>query len=115
MRLSTMTNLIYRPALNAGAVIIQIVELNLHHLDLRVLGENLFQHLGLVVEGNADVPDLSRRLQLLHHLIGVAACKFLVYLRRLRVHQVIVEVVHPRSLFIYFYFEIFSRFEILFK
>lgn len=46
-------HLIALPALYRGIVVIQIVELDLYHLDLGILRQDLLQHLRSVVEGNA--------------------------------------------------------------
>ena len=50
-------DLIALPGLHGGILVIDIVELNLDDLDLGILGENLIQNLGLVVEGNAEMAD----------------------------------------------------------
>ena len=65
-------DLVAAAALDGGVLIVEIVELDLHHLHLRVVGEDLFQHLGGIVEGDAHVPGLALRLQLLGDLIGAA-------------------------------------------
>ena len=74
------------------------VKLDLHHLDVRLLGEDFFQQSGLVVEGDADVPDAALRFQLPGHGEGVAGAVFGIILRVHGVHQVKVEVVHPAGL-----------------
>ena len=65
-------DLVAAAALDGGVLVVEIVELDLHHLHLRVVGKDLFQHLGGVMEGDAHVPGLALRLQLLGDLIGAA-------------------------------------------
>ena len=65
-------------ALDAGVVQIGVVELDLHKFQLRVVGEDLIQHGGLVVEGHAHVAHLSLGFQLLHRLKSAAGREFFV-------------------------------------
>ena len=91
-------DLIQHPALHAGAVVVRVVELDLHHLDVRLFGEDLLQQGGLVVEGDADVPDAALRLQLPGHRESIAGAVFGIIYRVHGMHQVEVEVVHPAGL-----------------
>ena len=88
-------NLITAQGLHLGVVIIQVVELKLHHFDLGILRQNPIQHLGAVVEGDAQMPDFSLRLQLQRRLIGPAALVFWKPLPALGVHQVEIKIVYP--------------------
>ena len=56
-------DLIALAALHRGVVVVQVVELDLHDLDLRILGQDLLEHLGAVVERNADVAHLALGLE----------------------------------------------------
>ena len=81
-------------ALDGGIVKVGVVELNLHDLDLRVLGQDLFENLRPVVERNAEVADLALFFELQHRLICAALLEILENFGILRVHQIEVEVVH---------------------
>lgn len=81
-------------ALDGDVVIVQIVELDLHDLDLRVLGQNLVEHLSAVMERDAHVAHLALGLQLERRLVGAAVLEVLVVCRPLRVHEVEVEIVN---------------------
>ena len=56
-------HLVAQAALDTGVVIVGVVELDLHHLDLGIGGEDLLQHLRPVVEGDAHMADLALGLQ----------------------------------------------------
>lgn len=43
-------DLMSRAALDSGIVVVNVVELNLYYLDLRIIGQNPLQHLRTVVE-----------------------------------------------------------------
>ena len=88
-------DLVHAMALDAGVLIVGIVELDLHHLHLGVLGEHPGQEVGFVMEGKADVPDLSLRLELLQLGEGVAAAKMVVVVGGDGMQQVNVEILHP--------------------
>ena len=81
-------------ALDAGVVQIGVVELDLHKFQLRVVGEDLVQHGGLVVEGHAHVAHLSLGFQLLHCLKSAAGREFFVIVGVQCVEQVVVEILH---------------------
>ena len=81
-------------ALYGGIVVVQIVELDLYHLDVRIVGEDLLQHLGGVVEGDAHMAHLALRLQPERRLVGMALPEMGIVPRPLRVHQIKVEVFH---------------------
>lgn len=63
--------LIAGPGLDGFAVPVEVVQLQLDDLHLRVLGEDLVQHRRTVVEGEAQVADLPLVPQLFHLLKGV--------------------------------------------
>ena len=77
-----------------GIVVIQIVELDLYHLDLGILRQDLLQHLRSVVEGNAHMAHLPLLFQGKGRLISAAALKVLEDLRALGVHQIVIEIFH---------------------
>ena len=83
---------------NHRAVCVQIVKLNLHRLNAGLLGEDPVQHLGRVVEGHADVPDLSLCLQLLGDCKGPAAEILIISCAAYGVHQVEVKILYPAGL-----------------
>ena len=81
-------------ALDRGVVEVDVVELNLHDLNLRVLAQDFIQHLRPVVEGNADVADFPLLFQFERRLIGTARLEVLENLCALGVHQVKVEIIY---------------------
>ena len=52
-------DLITLTALYRRIIVIHVVKLNLYHLNLRVLGQNLIQYLCPVMERNTHMTDLS--------------------------------------------------------
>ena len=88
------TDLVAFAALHGGIFIVEIVELELDGLDVRIFGQDLFEDLCAVVEGDADVADLPLGLERKSRLIGAVRLEILKDLRALRVHQIIVEIVH---------------------
>ena len=88
-------DLVHLAAFHRSVLVVHIVELDLHDFDLRVLGENHIQHLGLVVEGNAEVADFAFLFQFHCRFISLAAHVFGVVVAILGMHQVKVEIVHP--------------------
>ena len=84
--------------IHGDVAVVQIVELDLDDLDLRVGGQDLVQDLGGVVEGQADVADLALALEFEGGLIGAAGLELLKVPGVLGVHQIEVEVFHPAGL-----------------
>ena len=80
------------------AVRVQIVKLDLYRFNAGLLGEDPVQHLRRVVEGHADMPDLSLGLQLPGNVEGPAVHIFIVPCTAHGVHQVKVKVFHPAGL-----------------
>ena len=87
-------DLIALPTLHGGVLIVHIVELNLHHFNLRILGQNLLQYCRFVVEGNTEVLDLSFLLEFQCCFIRLALLEFCVNFGALGVHKVEVKVIH---------------------
>ena len=87
-------DLVHLAAFHGGVLVVHIIELNLHDLDLRVLGQDRVQHLGLVVEGDAKVADPALLLEFPGCFVGPTALVFLVYVPVLRVHQIKIKIVH---------------------
>lgn len=87
-------DLIAFAALHGDVIVIQIVELDLHDLDLRVLGQDPVQHLGAVVEGETDMADLALGLEVERRLIRAARLELLKILGILGVHEVKVKIIH---------------------
>ena len=88
-------DLITAAALYALILIIRVIELELHRLDFGILVEYHIEHLGRVVEGEADVPDKSLLTELERGFIRPALLEFNEVLRVLRVHQIEVEIIDP--------------------
>ena len=87
-------NLVALAALHSNIIVIQVVELNLYHLDLRVLGQDLVQHLGAVVEREAHMADPALGFQRKGGLVGAASLELFKVVGVLGVHQVKIKVVH---------------------
>ena len=87
-------HLIALAALHGRVVVIHIVELQLHDLHLGIVGQNLLQHLGTVVEENAHMADLALGLEGEGRLVGAALLIVAVVACTLRMHQVIIKVFH---------------------
>ena len=87
-------DLIALAALDGHVVIVQIIELDLHDLDGRIVGQNLLQHGGAVMERDAHMADLALGLEGEGRLIGAAVPVVLVVCHALGVHQIKVKVVH---------------------
>ena len=79
-------DLIALAALDGHVVIVQIIELDLHDLDGRIVGQNLLQHGGAVMERDAHMADLALGLEGEGRLIGAAVPEVLVVCRALGVH-----------------------------
>ena len=79
-------------------LVIQIVELDLDELDLRIGRQDAVQNLRGVVEGEADVADLSLGLELEGGLVGPAGLEVLEVAGVLGVHQVEVEIFRAAGL-----------------
>lgn len=98
-RLVVLTaNLIAFAALDGNVIVVQVVELDLHDLNLRVLGQDLVQHLGAVVERDAHMAHLALGFQLERRLVGAAVLEMLVVGRPLGVHEVEVKVIDTAGL-----------------
>ena len=91
-------DLVAQARLNGGVLEVDVVELDLNHLNLRVFVKHLVEYVGGVVEREADVLYLALFFQLERVLIGVQLLVFFKYRLRLRVQEVEVEVVHSAAL-----------------
>ena len=87
-------DLIAFACLNLRVVQINIIQLKLHDLRLRIFREDLIEHLGGVVERDADVLYSALRFQLKGCLVGSAALEFLKNVLALRVHEIEVKILH---------------------
>ena len=86
--------LIALAGLDALTVPVQIVQLELHKLHLRVRGQHLVQKFGGVVEGKAHVPDQALLLLLPQPVVAVVLLIHLVVQGPHVVDQVVVKVVN---------------------
>ena len=93
-----LADLVHLPAFHGGVLIIHVVELDLHDLDLRMLGQDHVQHLGLVMEGDAKMADLSLGLQLQCCFISPTALELWIVVPILGVHQVKVKIIYAAGL-----------------
>ena len=89
-----LQHLVNSPALYGRVFIVQIVELDLHDLDLRIIVEDPLQHIGAVMEGNAHMAHLAFRLQRKSSFISTAVFKMVVGPPSLGVHEIKVKVLH---------------------
>ena len=86
-------NLVALAALDDGILVVEVVELQLHELELRLLGEYAVEHFGLVVEGHAEVAHPALALELGDDLECAAIAVKVVALAAHGVDEVVVEVV----------------------
>ena len=86
-------NLAAFAALYRQIVVIQIIELNLNNLDLRIFRQDLFENVRAIVERNAQVAYLVLFFQFKRRFIGAALLEALEFIGVLRVHQAIIKVV----------------------
>ena len=81
-------------ALNGCVLIINIVELDLNDLNLRMLRQDHIQYIRLIVEGNSHVPDQTFFFELISSLICPAACELFIIVLILRMHQIKVKILN---------------------
>ena len=93
-----LADLVALAALDGGVVVVHVVELDLHHLDVRIVRQDLLQHLRPVVEGNAHVANFALCLQREGRLIGPALLVVGVVAGTLGVHQVEVKVIYTAGI-----------------
>ena len=90
-------DLVALAALDHRVLVVQVVELQLHEFELRLLGEDAVEHLRLVVEGHAEVPHAALAPELRYDLEGPGLAVEVVALDAHGVQQVVVEVVHAAA------------------
>lgn len=86
-------NLAAFAALYRRIVVIQIIELDLNDLDLRIFRQDLFENVRAIVERNAHVANLALFFQFKRRFIGAALLEALEFIGVLRVHQLIIKVI----------------------
>ena len=91
-------HLVAAAGLHLGVLPVQIVDLKLDEVHLRVLGEHLLQQLGGAVEGEARLTDVPFRLLLLDKGEAVQPLGDLVVLVVDAVEQIVVEKLHAAAL-----------------
>ena len=89
----TLEAVSYTHLLDDGILVVEVVELQLHELELRLLGEYAVEHFGLVVEGHAEVAHPALALELGDDLKRAAIAVQVVALAAHGVDEVVVEVV----------------------
>ena len=80
-------------AFDCRIVVVQIIELDLHDLNLRVFGQNLFQYRRFIVKGNAHMTDFSFLLQFERRFISARFFEIIEIFSPLSVHQVKIKIV----------------------
>ena len=80
--------------LDGRIVPVDVIELNLHNLNLRILGQDLIQDVRLIVEGDAEMADLALRQQLQRRFIRADFLVLTEAVLVLCVHQVIIEIIN---------------------
>ena len=85
-------------ALHADIVIIQIIELNLNNLNLRILRKNRIQHLCPVMKGYAEMPNLSLFFQFNCGFVRVSLFKISEARLVLCMHKVEIEIINSAKL-----------------
>ena len=86
------------PCLNSGTVPIQVVQLYLDELQLRMLRQHPIQERCFVVAGKAHVADFSLCLHLCHHVEGACFLKFFVVVVAHIVEKIVVKILHAAAL-----------------
>ena len=92
------TDFVAGTALYGRIVIIHIVELNLDHFYLRVLGQNLLKHFRFVMERNADVAYFSFFFQFKCGLVCMALFKMRIVSGTLCMHQIEIKIINTADL-----------------
>lgn len=88
------TDLINLAALYCGVVVVEVVELYLYDLYLRVFRKDLLKYLCGIVERNAEVLYLALCFEFQSRFIGFARLEFRVIACTLSVHKVKVKIIH---------------------
>ena len=91
-------DLIALAALDRWIVIVNIIELDLHDLDRRILRQDLLEQLWAAMKRNADVADLALFLQSKRRLISAAGLEMAIVLRALRMHEVEIKIIDAAGL-----------------
>ena len=86
------TDLIAKAGLDCGVVIVDVVELKLNDLNFGICDKDFFEHRGLIVEGDAEMLDLTLLFEFEGGFVCAARLIFFEQLLILRVHEVEVEV-----------------------
>ena len=91
-------DLIALAALHRGIIVVDVVELDLHDLNFGILGQNALEHLGAVVERDADVANFALFFERRRRLICAALLEVVIVDKTLRVHQIEVEILDATDL-----------------
>jgi hypothetical protein len=89
---------VYLAAFNRNILVIEIIELNLHYLNLRILCKDPVKNNCLVMERESDMVNLSFFLQFKCSLICAALLKELEINRILCVHEIEVKIINSACL-----------------
>ena len=91
-------DLIAGAALDGGIVVVRVVEPDLDGFDLRIVRQDLLEHLRAVMERDAHMADLALGLEGKGRFIGAAGLEMRIVARALRVHQVEVKILDAAGL-----------------
>ena len=91
-------HLVAETGLHLGVVPIEVIELQLYILHLWMLAEDLFQKLGVAVEGKAKVFHLARFLELMNKIKGVKFFRLGIGARLHAMQPVVIDVLHAEAL-----------------
>ena len=91
-------DLIAGAALDSEIVVVRVVEPDLDGFDLRIVRQDLLEHLRAVMERAAHMADLALGLEGKGRLIGAAGLEMQIVARALRVHQVEVKILDAAGL-----------------
>ena len=83
--------------LNRRVIIVDIVELELYHLYLRILGEDLVKNLRTVMERDSKMADLSLFLEFQCRLIRMTFLELFKLFNILGMHQIKVKILHSAA------------------
>jgi hypothetical protein len=93
-----LANLIALSRLNRCIIVVKIVELKLSNLDLGILGKNVIENVSAIVEGDAEMTDLTFLLKLHSGLVGAARLIMLEIILILSVHKIEIKILNSASL-----------------
>ncbi len=95
-------HLIHLAAFHRCIIVIQIIELDLHDFNLRILRQDAVQDIRLIMETDAHMPDPAFFFQFKCCFISTAPLELVIICQALGMHQIKIEIIHtaPLQLFL---------------